>query len=125
MSIETNISVLLAFVEKISTYVNHAAVKMMRSFCENFGHSRIGFGHEVVDDEERSLLAAVQNFCIGHAFDKFDTVDVSEQVLVRNEALNYPLWRRMDGTRATNQLECKLHFASLSRTDHHASERMF
>ena len=57
VSIETNISVLLAFVEQILTYVNHAAVEMMRSFRENVRHSRIGFEHEVVDDEKRSLLA--------------------------------------------------------------------
>ena len=125
VSIETDISVLLAFVEQILTYVNHAAVEMMRSFRENFCHSRIGFGHEVVDDEKCFLLAAVQNVHIGHTFDKFDTVDVSEQVLVTTEAPNYPLWRRMDRTRATNQLEYKLRFATLSWTDHHASERMF
>ena len=50
VSIETNMSVLLVFVEQILTYVNHAAVEMMRSFCENFCYSRIGFGYEVVDD---------------------------------------------------------------------------
>ena len=78
VSIETNISVSLAFVEQILTYVNYAAVEMMRSFRENFCHSCIGFGHEVVDDEKRSLLATVQNIHVGNALHKFDTVDASE-----------------------------------------------
>ena len=125
VSIETNISVFLAFDKQILTYVNHATVEMMRSFLENFCHSRIGFGHEVVDDEKRFLLAAVQNLHVGNALHKFDTVDGSEQILVTTETPNYPLWRRMDRTRATNQLEHKLRFATLSRTDHHAGERMF
>ena len=71
---------------------------MVRAFGENFCHPRIGFGHEVVDDEKRSLLAAIQNVHVGHTFDKFDTVDTSEQILVTTETPNYPLWRRMNGT---------------------------
>ena len=125
VSIETNISVFFALVEKILADVNHSTVEMMRPLCENFSHPRISFGHEVVDDEKRSLLAAIQNVNVGHAFDKFDTVDTSEQILVTTEAPNYLLWRRMDGTRTTNQLEYKSCLAALSRTDHHASERMF
>ena len=124
VSIETNISVFFALVEQILTYVNHAAVEMMRFFRENFSHPRISFEHEVVD-EKRSFLATVQNIHVENALHKFDTVDASEQVLVTTEAPNYPLWRRMDGTRATNQLEYKSCFATLSWTDHHASERMF
>ena len=125
VSIETNISVFFALVEQILADVNHATVEMMRPLCENFSHPRISFGHEVVDDEKRSLLAAVQNVHVGNALHKFDTIDTSEQILVTTEAPNYPLWRRMDGTRATNQLEYKSCFATLSRTDHHASKRMF
>ena len=78
VSMETNISLLFAFVEQILNYVNHAAVEMMRSLCENFCYSRISFGHEVVYDVKHSLFATVQNVHIGHTFDKFDTVDVSE-----------------------------------------------
>ena len=96
--VETNISVLLAFLEQILTYVNHAAAEVMISFCENICHFRIGFEHEVVDDEKRSLLTAIQNVHVGHAFDKFDTVGTSEQFLVTTEALNYPLWGRMNET---------------------------
>ena len=106
MSIETKISVLPAFVEQILTNVNRAAFEMMRPFRQNFYYSRIGFGHDVVDDEKR-------------------TVDCSKQILVTTETPNYPLWRRMDRTQSTNQLEYKLCFAALSRTDRQASERMF
>ena len=125
VSIETNISFFFALAEQILTSVNHAAAEMMRSFRENFCHSRIGFGLEVIDDEKSFLLAAIQNVHVEHAFDKFDTIDVSEQVLATTEAPNYPLWKRMDGIRAMNQLEYKLCFATLSRTDHLASKRMF
>ena len=125
MSVEANISVFFAFVEQILTNVYHATVGMMRSFRENVCHSRIRFEHEVVDDKKRFLFTAVQNVHVRLAFDKFDAVDASEQVLVTTEAPNYPLWRRMDGTRASNQLEYKSCFATLSRTDHHAGEPMF
>ena len=82
MSIETNISVLPAFVEQILTYVNHIAVEMMRTFHKNLCHSRIGFGYEVVYDEKRSLLAADQNVHVVNALHKFDTIDASEQILI-------------------------------------------
>ena len=36
VSIETNISALLAFVEQILTNLNHAAIEMIRSFRKNF-----------------------------------------------------------------------------------------
>ena len=97
VSIETNISVFFTLVEQILADVNHATVEMMRPLCENFSYTRISFGHEVVDDEKRSLLAAVQNAHVGNALHKFDTMDTSEQTLVTTETPNYPLWR-MDGT---------------------------
>ena len=98
---------------------------MMRPFRENFCRSRMGFEHEVVDDEKHSLLADAKNFHVGNTFLKFDTVDSSEQILVTTKTQNYPLWRSMDGTRASNQLEYKLCFAAMSRIDYLASKRCF
>ena len=59
VSIETNVIVLFTFVKKILTYVNHAAVEMVKSFCENFCHPLIGFRHEVIFDGKCSLVAAI------------------------------------------------------------------
>ena len=81
---------------------------MMRPFRANFCLSCFGFGHEVVDDKKHSLLVAVQNFHIGNTLHKFETVDCSEQILVTTETPNHPLWRRIDGTPATNQLEVEI-----------------
>ena len=73
-----------------------------------------------ISNQKRFLLAAVQNAYVGHSFDKFDTIDASEQILVITEAPNYSLWKRVNGISAMNQFKNELCFVALCCTEHHA-----